>query len=605
MNYVKNIKIVTSQLGFRIESHKYIKLIPGDFAKDIPEKIKFYIQFVGNRLQRDHKIPKVWNDDVFRWPFDIGKGRINDTEKNNMSWNGKPIYIGMLEKKETSWGILWQSDFTDFQNPGIFQIETEYGFSLPFVIEEYPYERLSRSFLIYLYAQRSGMEVPGVRPLENAHDGILDTDGTYIPAAGGWNDAGDHRKWMALTQVNMEGLFNVFQFGHPTFREKVLDEIRWGNKYFHAMISDDGQVYEDLGGGDLKPGFSYDDGWWQENHPGCLAITDPFLFDGVDTENKRVIRTTYNPVVQYLFIRSQAIISKLPQFEESVKCLKLAEKAWEYAKQINHDQRTLFVCEEVLAAIELYNCKSKKINKEIIEEKIAMVLQRQFHGEGELSGYFLEKDNADGYRSIVYSCEPAMALLRYCELFQNNRDDLYEKVSNAIVEYIDNYLIADSNSNPYKITPYGIYVDPPYSDDQKFRNAGNGRGVRTFIHPFGENTLPHGTNSVIMHQAYLLSRAGKFFKRIDWQKHAEILLSWAFGHNPSGLSLFSGIGFKHPVPASFYNYRIPEACVAGFIGKPDDTPYLEESNGIEWSTQEIWDVPFSYAVSSVMYLKQQ
>jgi len=601
---VKNIKIVSSQLGFRIESDKQIKLLPGDYAESLPEKIKFYIQSIGSRLQRDQKIPSAWNDATFRWPFDIEKGRIDDNEQNYMSWHNEPHYVGTLVKQETSWGILWQGDFTDFEDCGIYQIETEYGFSLPFAIEEYPYERLSRSYLVYLYAQRSGMEVPGVRPLENAHDGTLDTDGTYIPASGGWNDAGDHRKWMALTLTNLEALYNLYQFGHPEFRDKVLDEIRWGNKYFHAMIADDGQVYEDLGGGDLKSGFSYSEGWWQENHPGCLAVTEPYSYNSAGTENKRVIRTTYNPVVQYLFIRNQATISNLSRFEESTKCLLLAEKAWDYAQLKKHDQRTLFICEEALAALELYQCKSIKMKPDIIQEKISTVLERQFTGKGQLAGYFLEKDEADGYRSIVYSCEPAMALLRYCELFQHRKNDFYDKVFRALVNYIDNYLIVDANSNPYQVTPYGVYIKPPHSEFQSFRSAGIERGVRTFIHPFGENTLPHGTNSVIMHQAYLLSRAGKFFKREDWQKQAETLLSWAFGHNPAGLSLFSGIGFKHPVPASFFNYKIPEACVAGFIGKPDDTPYLEESNGIEWSTQEIWDVPFAYAVGAVMYLKE-
>jgi hypothetical protein len=34
----------------------------------------------------------------------------------------------------------------------------------------------------------------------------------------------------------------------------------------------------------------------------------------------------------------------------------------------------------------------------------------------------------------------------------------------------------------------------------------------------------------------------------------------------------------------------------------DDTPYLETSNAVEWSTQEIWDVPFFYAVGAIAYL---
>ncbi len=306
---LKNLMIVTSQLGFRVQSDKSVKLVPGSHTENLPDKIKFYIQPVGNYLPRKQNIPDAWSESTFRWPFEISKGEINSDEQNDIS-KQKSIYYGMLVKEETSWGVFWQGDFTDFKTGGIYQIETEFGFSLPFVIEKYPYERLNRSFLLYLYAQRSGMEIPGVRPMENAHDGTLDIDGKYIEAAGGWNDAGDQRKWMALTQINLDGLYNMFQFGHPEFKNKVLDEINWGNKFFHAMISDEGQVYEDIGGGKLKPGFDYEDGWWQENHPGCLAITEPFKYDD-GNKQKRIIRTTYNPLVQYQFIRYQASISKL------------------------------------------------------------------------------------------------------------------------------------------------------------------------------------------------------------------------------------------------------------------------------------------------------
>ena len=81
------------------------------------------------------------------------------------------------------------------------------------------------------------------------------------------------------------------------------------------------------------------------------------------------------------------------------------------------------------------------------------------------------------------------------------------------------------------------------------------------------------------------------------------LLGWSTGHNPTGLCLFTDLGFKHPVPASFMNTKIPSAAVVGFLGRPDDTPYLETSNAVEWSTQEIWDVPFYYAIGLVSHLE--
>jgi hypothetical protein len=91
----------------------------------------------------------------------------------------------------------------------------------------------------------------------------------------------------------------------------------------------------------------------------------------------------------------------------------------------------------------------------------------------------------------------------------------------------------------------------------------------------------------------------------NWQNHAEKMLNWSLGNNPFGLCLFTGVGFKHPVPASFMNYKIPSAAVVGFLGTTDDKPYIETSNIIEWSTQETWDVPYYYAIGLISYLDDE
>jgi len=44
------------------------------------------------------------------------------------------------------------------------------------------------------------------------------------------------------------------------------------------------------------------------------------------------------------------------------------------------------------------------------------------------------------------------------------------------------------------------------------------------------------------------------------------------------------------------------ALCPGFIDRPDDTPYLEESFAIEWNALEHWGVPFAWAVPAVFWL---
>ncbi len=92
------------------------------------------------------------------------------------------------------------------------------------------------------------------------------------------------------------------------------------------------------------------------------------------------------------------------------------------------------------------------------------------------------------------------------------------------------------------------------------------------------------------------------FNHKNCKSYAERFLQWAKGYNTTGLCLFTGVGYKYPIPANLMNYRVPSGSPVGFMGRPDDTPYLETSNAVEWSTQEIWDVPFSYTIGLINYL---
>ncbi len=594
-------RLVTSQLGFRPRSPKTITFIADEESPSaLPESIPFYITKVGKRRQRTPgpAQPPVWSAASFPFPLDISTGKYANPDEQS-------LYKGSLVKKSTAWGTLWQAEFSDFTEEGVFQIENEYAFTVPFTIENNVYERLERGYLVFLNSQRSGVEIPGVRPMLHADDGRLDSDGSYHPAAGGWYDAGDWRKWLSLTQGNIEALALLIQKGHPAFKEKALDELRWGNRFFQSMIGPDGQVFEDVGGGELRFGYTYEGGWWVENHPGCIAGDSRDATDGIPrTGDERMIRVHYNELVQYQFVRYQMIAYHLVAPHEKGPCLYLAERAWQYGRRHSTDRRTLFVAEELLAALELFHGGSSVVTKEQIDSLVRELLSRQETHSSGLSGYFMEENNADGYRSVAFSCEPVMALLRFLELDEAGTEDIRMKAQKAVTEYGDRFLLADAGSNAFGYTPYGVYVTPPYPEHQTFRPAGvAGRFVRSFIHLFARQQMPHGTGATLMHQAYFLAKAGKLLGRRDYRSHAEKLIQWTTGHNPAGLCLATGVGFRHPVPANFVAYKIPEAMVVGFIGYPDDSPYVETSNAVEWSTQEIWDVPFAYTIGTIEYLR--
>jgi hypothetical protein len=606
LNYDKPF-VCTSQLGFRTGSEKWVTLFPGTEGQKLPAEIPFFIQPIGNRQVRVQAIPREWNvpGNVFRYPIGISEGKFADNASDPKSFSGGAAYTGVLRRIVTPWGRMWRGDFSGFEKNGFYQIETEYGFTVPFVVEENPYQRFERGYLEFMFNQRSGVEVPGVRPVENADDARLDSDeSVYLPVAGGWNDAGDHRKWLFLTLPNLEALAQIVRYGHPAFRERALAEMRWGNAYFHHMITDEGRVYEDVGAGKHR-GTNYDLDWWNENHPGVTASGDMGVDNIPMNGNERHVRDKYNPLVQFQFVRYQSIAAQVLTAGESNNCLVLADKAWRYSQGRVHDQRTIFIAEELLAALELKAAGSTRVQPARIAELAEALLARQETREAALSGYFMEKDATDGYRSIAFSAEPALALLRLAELAPAGLEALTARAREAARRYARDFLLKGAADNPFRLTPYGVYVDPPYPKAQVFRDAGLGRGWRTFIHLFSPRPMPHGVGAVHLAHAYFLARASRLLGEAAWAHQAEKTLQWYTGHNTAGLSLHTSVGFRHVVPANFVNYRVPESAVVGFLGYPNDLPYVETSHAIEWSTQEAWDVPYFYTIGIVAWLTQK
>lgn len=593
-NISSTVQLSVSHLGYRPDSPKTVTLV-GAEPNDYPERIPFYLRKAIPRLKRTQKRPEAFAP-YFPWPFDPMDGTLQPEKGDG---NGQYLYEGELIRKETRWGTVWQGDFSDFKQTGPYAIETEFQISPPFMIRERIYDRLQLGFLNFLNAQRCGCEVPGVHDACHMDDGVLE-DGTPWPAVGGWHDAGDVRKWLALTQGRFEGLVSIAEAGHPAFREHALDEIRWGNMLFHSMITDEGQVFEDVAGGEIPnelEGDEVENLWWYENHPGCCcAGADNRWTDNIPgSGDERLVRRFYNPAVQFEFVHLQMQCSRVLPDGEGVKCRMLAERAWRYGQARGHDGRTLFVACELGAALEMNDSTAVR---ELAEE----LLSRQETAQGVLSGFFYEKDRADGFRSFTYGDAPVWALLKLIEFFPVGLEDLIERSRAAVKLHCDAYLAADAQSNPFSVVPYGVFVDPEKADCETFRDAGNGRGVRTFVRCFGRQGILHGTSGVIMAKAAVLAKAAALLGNDGWRRLAEKQIQWTLGHNTVNRSLYNGIGYRQPVFYGALTTQIPDATTVGFIGREDDSPYIEESFALIWSTLEIWGTPYHHLMNTLRWL---
>jgi hypothetical protein len=600
------IQLSLSHLGYLPESPKILTLLPGA-GSGLPDAIPFYLRQNCFRMPRDAKASEGFSA-RFPAPYDLLRGKLVLGEGT------APFYKGELRRISSHWGSMWQADFSDFTTPGSYQIETDWQISPPFAIQNHVYDRIIAGYLTFLRAQRCGTSVFGVHDACHLDDGILDSDGSPLQATGGWHDAGDFRKWLAFTLYHIEALVTLRERVGEDFdrggipSQSLLDELSWGNTYFHRMIDSRGQVYEDVAGGNSPPGsrFVYENDWWFENHPGgyCDASDNRWTDNVPQSGDERRIRTTYNPLVQWGFVHVQARASRhLPSAQGEV-CLQFARKAAAFARRNVHDNRTLFLSAELRGNLELLAAGDSSIDGHALISSAQELMRRQAKKSEGLSGYFTEASSSDGFRSIAFAADPALTLLRIWELRSKLPDTaIAEEARQAVSDYIENYLLAECTSNPFSLTPYGVYFNPAHGDRQLFRDAGNGFGVRTFMAPFSSQGIVHGTSSVLMSHAHLLARAAALLDEPSWRGPAERLLHWCLGHNTLNRSLFSGIGYRQPVGYSFRIPQLPQAMFVGFIGRPDDSPYLEESTAIEWNTLEYWSIPFLQAAQAACWLR--
>ena len=143
--------------------------------------------------------------------------------------------------------------------------------SVPFFIRPDAWRRTLPKAAGYYRYQRCGVDVPNVHPACHLDDARRRDDGRHIDVTGGWHDAGDLRKWMDATLLNAIGLLRLAR----NLGEKwdlagsglapLLEEVRWGNRYFLKMQDTDGLVWADTAGG-LNGDNS--DNHWTDNRPG-------------------------------------------------------------------------------------------------------------------------------------------------------------------------------------------------------------------------------------------------------------------------------------------------------------------------------------------------
>jgi len=505
-------------------------------------------------------------------------------------WGFKPRTFPLREVN-ADFGRHLVGDFSSFADEGYYQIDVGAQRSVPFWIREDVWRRILPKALNYIHSQRCGVAVPNVHPVCHLDDAKRRDNGEYVDTTGGWHDAGDLRKWMSATMMNGFALLHLARnLGEKWNADgsgtaPLLDEMKWGNRYFLKMQDPSGYVWHDVAGG---VNGDNSDNHWTDNQVG--------------TADDRYINTSRNMRIQAMFCYLQALAAGVYRATDpgyGQVCLAAGLRCWKAAKQ---EGGTGDLAWWVLAAIELHRATGREEFRSAAVALAGQLLQLQVtgyeHGQKIVRGYWrMSAASPDPYASPTDSALPAYALLEAGQAFR--ADSGSRRWLDAVKMHIDDYLVPMTSRSPYRILPYGLFVGTPTAET--YRPLAGGLTYRYFL-PVRKQFWWQGLNAHLACCALLLFGAAKEFGEPEYRNLGLRQLEWTFGANPFAACLMTGEGARNPYPYSRYVGLIPGGIMNGIAGNVQDEPVLDTEMGFDWRTLEYWSPHvgyFTWAVSAV------
>ena len=152
---------------------------------------------------------------------------ITDPKFQLLNEKNKIVYSG--EGKKLDNGFV-QLDFSNFNTPGYYTLQTNKRVSKPFPIGDDAYLATAWRTLNFFFSERCGYDQPGIH--QSCHQDVVcvHPDGRCLPVNGGWHDAADLTQGVGNTArggMAMLELAKVVQHKNKKLYERLLEEARW------------------------------------------------------------------------------------------------------------------------------------------------------------------------------------------------------------------------------------------------------------------------------------------------------------------------------------------------------------------------------------------
>lgn len=510
---------------------------------------------------------------------------------------GKVAQEGRLNVKDGDFSTFSVGTFEAGSRPGTYYIKAGKRRSYPFHITDRPHEQVLTKILNYFATQRCGSSTTGYCSPCHLDDGIRMDNGEHQDVTGGWHDASDLRKWVGATIYGVIGLARVARLKDGWRRDRIMDEVRWGNKYFLAMQEPDGYVMSHVGGDALQHG---DSNRWTNNKieeagdelvtitpPGDPEAPEMSVFRPADD---RVIDT--DPVdtyAQFNFVRAQALVAQLcadrdPDYAR--RCTEAAEKCWAWTMENRSVERAGHCGTAALAAVQLHGATGdnqyKKNAVELGRSLLELQMDDKVGDDPSITGFFRHRPGTDrAHRDVWHGRTPFLALCSLASSYPDHPDA--SRWKDGIRRYAAGYLLPIARQNCFGMVPLGLYS----GTDPAGRTVGS-YSYRYFMRP---RNWWVGVNSHVAAAGIGLCEAARLLDEGELMNLAQRQMDWILGFNPLHASTVVGVGHNHP--GRFVNSQafdpptpqIPGAVMNGIGGNAEDQPV----RGDGWyHTAEYW-----------------
>ncbi|MFB6135950.1 MAG: glycoside hydrolase family 9 protein [Halobacteriaceae archaeon] len=506
----------------------------------------------------------------------------------------EPVHEGTMRPAGGDFGDHVVGAFDAVRTPGTYYVRTDGARSYPFRVGPDAYDDFLVAVVDHFGAQRCGPSETGYLSPCHCDDGVRDDTGERQDVTGGWHDATDLRKWVGATVRAMTGLSALLDVGVPVPRARLLDELRWGNRYFLAMQEPEGYLMSHVGGDLLEHG---DSNRWTDNEPGDggeVRLVDA-TGEGGDAvaavagdDDDRVIDT--DPVgaaAQFAFVEAEATLARHLDGEESERCLDAAERCFAWATDEGVAATAGDLGQRVRAGVALHRATGDDAHREAAADAADRLLDLQVT-DGDPAGFFRTSATDDDPYRDVWELPPALGLADLASAVPDHPDaGDWRAGVNANVRA---YLLSLAGENAFGTVPLGLFSEAPGGD----RRVG-AYWYRYFMRPEGWWV---GVNATLAGAGVLFARAADLLDDGDLVAAAQRQFDWVLGANPLGASTVEGFGHGHPErfrTGEFHPQtpRIRGAVMNGLGGTEADDPARWDG---AYHTAEYWTPMCAYAL---------